>query len=222
MLVKEIISVEEAVSKINKGDSVMVGGFIGCGTPDSLLGGLKEVGTDDLTLICNDSGILDPENPTGLPALIVNKQFSKMLVSHIGTNPETGRQMNAGETDVQLIPQGTLVERIRSAGIGLGGFLTPTGLGTEVEEGKQVIDIDGIKYLLELPLRANVALIKAKVADKSGNLLYSKTARNFNPVMAMSADLVIVEAEELVEIGDIDPEHVVTPSIFVDYIVMSK
>lgn len=223
MLVKDIISPEKAAGMINKGDSVMVGGFIGCGVPDTVLAALRDSDINDLTLICNDSGIYNPadENPGGVPGLVVKKKFSKMIVSHIGTNPETGRQMNAGETDVQLVPQGTLAERIRSAGAGLGGILTPTGIGTEVEEGKKIIEVQGAKYLLEEPLRAKVAVIKAKKADKAGNLVYGKSARNFNPLMAMSADLVIAEVEEIVEIGEIDPEHVVTPSIFVNYIVHS-
>ena len=149
-------------------------------------------------------------------------QFAKAIVSHIGTNPEMQRQMNAGETEVVLVPQGTLAERVRAAGSGLGGVLTRTGLGTEVAEGKEKVTVGDSVFLLELPLPGDVALIKAKKADRAGNLQYSKTARNFNPLMASACALVIAEVEELVEIGEIDPEFVHTPSIFVDYLVMSE
>jgi acetate CoA/acetoacetate CoA-transferase alpha subunit len=157
----------------------------------------------------------------GVAHLVAGKQFKKIIASHIGLNQETQRQMNEGETMVELVPQGTLVEQIRAGGAGLGGFLTPTGVGTEVEQGKQAIIVGGRKYLLELPLRGNVALIKAKVADKAGNLIYSATARNFNPIMATAADLVIAEAEEIVEIGELGPDAIHTPSIFVDFLVKS-
>jgi acetate CoA/acetoacetate CoA-transferase alpha subunit len=151
----------------------------------------------------------------------VNKRVKKAIVSHIGTNPETGRQMMAGEMQVDLVPQGTLAERIRAAGSGLGGVLTPTGVGTIVEEGKQKLTVDGKEYLLEKPLKADIALIKAKRADKAGNLIYSKSARNFNPVMALAADLVVAEVEELVEVGQLDPDEIMTPGILVDKIIVS-
>ena len=150
---------------------------------------------------------------------MVSRQFKRVIVSHIGTNPETGRQMNANELAVDLVPQGTLAERIRSAGFGLGGILTPTGVGTPVEAGKQKLTIDGKDYLLELPIKADVALVKAYKADKAGNLVFRKAARNFNPLMATAADLVIVEAQNIVEIGEIDPDEVMTPGIFVNYLV---
>lgn len=221
MLLKEIITAEEAAEKIKNDDSVMIGGFIDCGVPFKILRAVEESDLKDLTLICNDSGIYNPDAGRihGVAGLVANKKFKKVIASHIGTNPETGRQMNAGETEVQLVPQGTLAERIRCAGVGLGGVLTPTGIGTEVEENKHVIEVEGRKYLLEIPLRANVAIIKAKIADEAGNLVYSQSARNFNPIMAMAADLVLVEAEEIVKVGDINPEHVITPSIFTNYIV---
>jgi acetate CoA/acetoacetate CoA-transferase alpha subunit len=145
-----------------------------------------------------------------------------MIVSHIGLNQETQRQMNSGETIVDLVPQGTLAEQIRAAGAGLGGFLTPTGVGTEVEKGKQIIVVEDRPFLLEMPLKADVAIIKAKKADKAGNLIYNETAQNFNPLMATAASLVIAEAEEIVEIGEIDPNAVHTPSIFVDFLVKAE
>lgn len=195
--------------------TVMVGGFLGCGTPQSLVDQVLADGTKDLTLVCNDTAFPD----SGVGKLVVSRQFKRVIVSHIGTNPETGRQMNANELAVDLVPQGTLAERIRSAGFGLGGILTPTGVGTPVEAGKQKLTIDGKDYLLELPIKADVALVKAYKADKAGNLVFRKAARNFNPLMATAADLVIVEAQNIVEIGEIDPDEVMTPGIFVNYLV---
>ena len=211
----KIISAVEAAAMVKENMAVMVGGFLGCGTPQSLVDEVLAGGTKDLTLICNDTAFPD----AGVGKLIVNKQFKKIIVSHIGTNPETGRQMNAGELDVDLVPQGTLAERIRSAGFGLGGILTPTGVGTPVESGKQKLTIEGKDYLLELPLKADVALIKAYKADKAGNLVYRCAARNFNPLMATAATVVIVEAQQIVETGEIDPDEVMTPGIFVNYLV---
>ncbi len=221
MIKKPIISAEEAVKLITEDMSLMVGGFLGCGSPEKLIKALKIAGTSKLTLICNDTAIYNPDKNivNGVAELIVNKQFKKVIVSHIGTNKETIRQMNAGETEVDLIPQGTLAERIRAFGFGLGGILTPTGIGTEVEVGKQIIEVNNKKFILEEPLPADVAIIKAKKADKAGNLVFSKSARNFNPIMATAAKTVIVEAEEIVEIGELDPESIDTPSIFVHFIV---
>ncbi len=213
----QILSVQQAAALVKPGDSVMVGGFLNCGSPEKIVDELLAQNTKDLTLIANDSSFPDK----GIGKLVVNKQIKKLIASHIGTNPETGRQMNAGEMQVELVPQGTLAERIRSAGFGLGGILTPTGVGTPVEEGKKVIEIDDKKYLLELPLRANVALLKAYKADKMGNLVFYRSARNFNPLMATAADIVIVEVENLVEVGELDPDAIVTPGIFVNYLVMS-
>lgn len=221
MIEKPVISAEDAAKMVNEGDVVHVGGFLACGSPLGILAALAARGTRNLTLVCNDTAVLDEKSGriTGVAPLVKNRQFRKMIISHIGTNPESQRQMNAGETEVILVPQGTLAERIRAAGCGLGGILTGTGLGTEVQEGKQVVEVQGRKFLVEEALPGDVALIKAKKADKAGNLVYSKTARNFNPLMAMACKTVIVEAEEIVDIGRIDPDQVHTPSILVDYLV---
>lgn len=224
MVKKPVISAAEAAAKVRDGDVLMVGGFLACGSPHSVIEALKNAGTGNLTLICNDSGAHDFKTGkiTGVGHLVVNKQFKKVICSHIGLNQETQRQMNAGETEVDLVPQGTLAERVRAGGVGLGGILTPTGLGTEVEQGKQVITVGDRLFLLELPLKADVAIIKAKKADTAGNLVYAATARNFNPLMAMAASLVIAEVEEIVEVGEIDPNEVHTPSIFVDVLVKAE
>lgn len=200
---------------VKDGMTVMIGGFLACGTPESLIDALVQKGVKDLTVIANDTAFPDK----GIGKLVVNRQLKKVTVSHIGTNPETGRQMHAGELTVELVPQGTLAECIRAGGFGLGGFLTPTGVGTVVENGKQKLTIGGREYLLELPLKADVALLKAAKADKAGNLVFRKAARNFNPLMATAAEIVIVEAQEIVETGTIDPDEVMTPGIFVDYLV---
>jgi len=216
----KVISTAKAMEFIKDGMTVMVGGFLANGTPETLIDALVAKGVKNLTLICNDSGFSFPDKPArGVGKMVVAKQFKKIIASHIGTNPETGRQMNAGETEVVLVPQGTLAEQVRCGGTGIGGFLTPTGIGTEVEEGKQKMTVGGQEYLLELPLRADVALLYGTTVDKSGNVLYTYTQRNFNPMMAMAADVVICEAEEIVETGKIDPNSVMTPGIFVDYIV---
>ncbi|MGB4438794.1 MAG: CoA transferase subunit A [Sedimentibacter sp.] len=211
----KLISVDEAVSMIHDGMTIMIGGFLGCKNPYILIDALVEKGVKDIILIANDTSF--PE--IGIGKLIVNKQIKKLIASHIGTNKETGNQMNSGELDVELVPQGTLAERIRAAGAGLGGVLTPTGLGTVVAEGKDIILIDGKEYLLEKPLKADIALIVGAKVDKKGNIRYSKATRNFNPLMATAADIVIVEADEIVEVGEIDPDDVMTPGIFVNYIV---
>ncbi|WP_313757438.1 CoA transferase subunit A [Tissierella sp.] len=211
----KIMSIDEAVAHIKDGMTIMIGGFLGCGSPHRLIDALVKKGVKDLTLICNDSGF--PEIGSG--KLVVNKQIKKLIASHVGTNKETGNQMNSGEMEVVLVPQGTLAEQVRAGGAGLGGFLTPTGVGTIVEEGKERIVIDGKTYLLELPLRADVALIAGETVDKFGNIVYYGATRNFNTLMATAADIVIVEAENVVEVGEIDPNDVVTSGIFVDYIV---
>ena len=212
---KKLITVEEASKKIKDGMTIMIGGFLGVGSPELILDKIIEEKTGNLTLIANDTSF--PEQNYG--KLIVNKLIKKLYTSHIGTNPETGRQMNAKEIEVILTPQGTLVEQIRAAGSGLGGVLTPTGLGTVVEEGKQKIEIDGKTFLLEKPLKADIALLRGAKVDKKGNVYYDLSARNFNPIMAMAADIVIVEADEIVEVGEINPADVVTPHIFVNYII---
>ncbi len=214
----KIVSMEHALENLKDGMTVMIGGFLGCGNPHKIIDAIIEKGIKDLTIIANDTAFPD----IGLGKLIVNKQVKKVITSHIGTNPETGKQMNAGETEVVLVPQGTLAEQVRAGGAGLGGFLTPTGVGTIVEEGKKKIEIDGKEYLLELPVRADIALIAGSKVDKKGNIYYNQSTRNFNPLMAMAADTVIVEAEELVKVGEIDPNDVMTPNIFVDYIVRGE
>jgi len=214
----QIVSIKEASSKFKNGMTIMVGGFLGCGAPKQILKEICRKGTKDLTLITNDTGILGDE----MSQLIVNHCVSNLIATHIGTNKETGRQMAAGELDVKLIPQGTLAEQIRAAGAGLGGILTPTGIGTIVEEGKQKLEINGTEYLLELPIHANIAVLNAYKADKDGNLVYRRSARNFNPLMAMAADIVIAQVDNIVEIGEIDPDEVMTPGIFVDYLVKKQ
>lgn len=212
---RKMISIEKAVDMIHDGMTIMIGGFLGCKNPFRLVDAMVEKGVKDITLIANDTAF--PE--VGIGKLIVNKQVKKLITSHIGTNRETGNQMNAGELDVELVPQGTLAERIRAAGAGLGGVLTPTGLGTVVEKGKNIVEVDGKKFLLEKPLKADLALIVGAKVDKKGNIKYNKATRNFNPIMATAADVVIVEADEIVEVGEIDQDEVITPGLFVDYIV---
>ena len=185
-----------------------------CGTPVSLVRELVETGVRELTVICNDTGL----QGDGIGMLVSADAIKHLIVSHIGTNPETGQKMIEGKIQVDLVPQGTLAEKIRCAGAGLGGFLTPTGVGTVVAEGKEHIEVDGRTYLLEKPLSADFALIKAWKADRKGNLIYRKSTRNFNPLMAMAAECVIAEVEEIVEVGEIDPDHVVTPGIFIDFL----
>ena len=215
---QKLVSMEEAISHIKDGMTVHVGGFLACGTPESIVTALIEKGVKDLTIVCNDSGFVD----RGVGRLIVNNQVKKVIASHIGTNPETGRRMQAGEMEVELVPQGTLAERVRAAGYGLGGILTPTGLGTIVQEGKEVIKVDGKDYLLEKPIKADVALIFGTKVDDLGNVICEKTTKNFNPLMAMAADTVIVEALEIVPAGSLSPEHLDISRIFIDYIVKSK
>lgn len=211
----KVISLNEAVDMIHDGMTIMVGGFLGCKNPFRIVDAIVEKGIKDITLIANDTSF--PE--VGIGKLVVNKQVKKLIASHIGTNKETGNQMNSGEMQVELVPQGTLAERIRAAGAGLGGILTPTGLGTIVADGKTIVEVDGKEYLLEKPLKADIALIVGVVVDKKGNVRYAKATRNFNPLMATAADIVIVEADKIVEAGEIDPDDVMTPGIFVDYIV---
>ncbi|MDX9871550.1 MAG: acetate CoA-transferase subunit alpha [Clostridia bacterium] len=213
----KVTTLQEVIKKFSDGQTIMIGGFLAVGTPETLVDAIIANNIRDLTLIANDTGFIDK----GIGKLVVNKLLKKIIVSHIGTNAETGRQMNAGELEVELTPQGTLAERIRSAGTGLGGILTPTGVGTIVEEGKEKLTLNGKTYLLETPLSADIALIKAAKADTSGNLIYRRSARNFNPLMAMAAQLVIVEAEEVVETGSLDPDQVMTPGILVDMIIQA-
>ncbi len=212
---KKIISIEEAVSKIKDGMTIMVGGFLGTGVPHTIIDAIAKNNIKNLTIITNDTGIKNH----GVGRLIYNNQVKKVITSHIGTNPETGRQMNEKIIEVELVPQGTLAERIRAGGAGLGGILTPTGLGTIVEEGKKILEIDGNKFLLEKPLKSDISIILGHKVDTKGNVVYNNAARNFNPIMATAGDIVIVEGENIVEMGKIDPNNVVTPRVFVDYIV---
>ena len=209
----KVITADEAAALIQDGDTIMVGGFLGIGSPGTVLDAMVKNNVKDLTLICNDTAF--PDKMVG--KMIVNKQFKKIIVSHIGTNKETGRQMTAGELDVELNPQGTLAERIRSGGIGVGGFYTPTGVGTPVAEGKEMRVLDGREMLFETPLKAKVSYLKAVKADKAGNLRYHATGMNFNPIMAFAGETVVAEVDELVDF--LDPDDVHTVGVLVDYIV---
>ncbi|MBR3951777.1 MAG: CoA transferase subunit A [Bacteroidaceae bacterium] len=211
---KKQVTLEEAVAQIKDGMTIMVGGFLAVGAPTQIVDALVEKGVKDLTLICNDTAF--PDQSIG--KLIVNRQVKKLYVSHIGTNPETSNQMNAGELEVEFCPQGTLAERIRAKGAGLGGVLTATGLGTIIAEGKEIVTVDGKEYLLEKPLGADVAIIGASIADEAGNLIYKGTTQNFNPLMATAADIVIAEAEEVVATGTLAPETIHTSGVYVDYL----
>lgn len=210
---KNIISAKDAISLIDNGSSVMIGGFLSCGAPDKLIDELVHQNIKDLTMISNDTSYPDADKGK----LIVNKQVKKLITSHIGTNPETGKQMNSGELEVELVPMGTLIEKIRAKGTGLGGVLTPTGVGTVIEEGKETMEIDDKKYIFEKPLGADFALIYGTKVDKFGNVAFWGTTRNLNTIMATAAKTVIVQADEIVDC--IDPNEVVIPGLFVDYIV---
>ena len=208
-------TLEDAVARIRDGASLMVGGFLAVGTPERLIDEIIRQNKRDLTVIGNDTAMPG----VGIGKLIDARCVRKVITSHIGLNPQTQQQMIAKEIAVELVPQGTLIERIRAGGYGLGGVLTPTGVGTVVEEGKRKIEVDGQDYLLETPLRADFALLQAFLADYLGNLTYALTARNFNPVIAMAADTVVVDAEHIVPVGMIPPDHVVTPAPLVDYLI---
>lgn len=212
----KIVSVQEAVSHINDGATIMIGGFLACGTSELMMDAIVEKGVKNLTIIGNDTAY---EN-VGAGKLICAKAVKHVIASHIGTNKETGAQMTSGETEVTLVPQGSLAEKIRAAGMGLGGVITPTGVGTDVAEGKQAMTIDGVDYIIEPPLKADVAILKGSIVDKAGNVYYDGTSKNFQEVMALAADTVIVEAEKLVEVGELDPNYVMTPAILVDYIIV--
>lgn len=212
------ISLSEAIAMIPDGASLMIGGFMGVGTPERVVDEIVRQKKRDLSVIANDTA----KPGTGIGKLISAKLVRTAIVSHIGLNPETQKQMIAGEMTVELVPQGTLIERIRAGGFGLGGVLTPTGVGTVVEEGKRKIDVDGTQYLLETPLRADFSLVHAFLADYLGNLSYALTARNFNPIVAMAGATVIAAAEHIVPIGVIAPDHVVTPAPIVDYLIANE
>src|SRR6476661_620908 len=212
---KQIASADAAVALVPDGATIMMGGFGLCGIPESLIAALHRRGTRDLTVISNNAGVDD----FGIGILLKARQVRKMISTYVGENKEFERQFLTKELDVELIPQGTFAERIRAGGAGIGGFFTPTGYGTIVAEGKETRVIDGRHYVLEAPLRADFAFVKAWKGDRVGNLVYRRTARNFNPVMATAARVTIAEVEHLVEPGSIDPDHVVTPGIFVNHIL---
>ncbi len=214
----QTISVEEAVAKIPDHASLLIGGFMGVGTPERVIDEIVRQRKRSLTVIANDTA----SPGIGIGKLISEKVVHKVVASHIGLNPETQQQMMAGDLQVDLIPQGTLIEQIRAGGYGLGGVLTPTGLGTVVEEGKQKIQVDGQTYLVEVALRADFALVHAFLADYMGNLAYALTARNFNPIVAMAGDTVIACADHIVPVGVIGPDHVVTPAPVVDYLIANQ
>ena len=214
----KVISVKDAVAMIPNGASLMVGGFMGVGTPERLIDEIVRQGKRNLTVIANDTAMPG----RGIGKLVAAGSLDKVVASHIGLNPETQQQMIAGKLAVDLVPQGTLIERIRAGGFGLGGVLTPTGVGTIVEKDKRKVDIDGKDYLIETAIRADYALVQAFVADYTGNLTYALTARNFNPVIAMATDTVIAAAEHIVPVGVIAPDHVATPSPLVDYLVSNE
>jgi 3-oxoacid CoA-transferase subunit A len=212
---KVVESADEAVSRIPDGATIMMGGFGLCGIPETLIAALHARGTKGLTVISNNAGIDD----FGIGVLLKSRQVRRMIATYVGENKEFERQFLTGELEVELVPQGTFSERIRAGGAGIGGFFTPTGYGTPIAEHKETRTIDGTPYVLEQPLTADFAFVKAWKGDRAGNLVYRKTARNFNPVMATAARVTIAEVEHLVEPGDIDPDHVVTPGIFVRYIL---
>ena len=211
----QTVSLEQSVAMIPDGASLMVGGFMAVGTPERVIDEIVRQNKQNLTVIANDTA----SPGRGIGKLVSAKLLRKAVVSHIGLNPETQRQMMAGALEVELVPQGTLIERIRAGGYGLGGILTQTGLGTPVEDGKQQVNVNGKNYLVEAALRADFALVQAFLADYLGNLSYALTARNFNPVIAMAADKVIVCADNIVPTGVISPDHIMTPAPVVDYIV---
>jgi acetate CoA/acetoacetate CoA-transferase alpha subunit len=214
----QTVSLEKSVAMIPDGASLMIGGFMAVGTPERVIDEIVRQKKRDLTVIANDTAAPG----RGIGKLISAKLVKKAIVSHIGLNPETQKQMMAGELQVELVPQGTLIERIRAGGYGLGGIMTETGMGTSVEEGKQKIEVDGKSYLLEVALRADFALVQAFLADYLGNLSYALTARNFNPVIAMAAGTVIASADNIVPVGVISPDHVVTPAPVVDYLIANS
>ena len=211
----QTVSLEQSVAMIPNGSSLMIGGFMAVGTPERIIDEILRQRKQDLTVIANDTAMPG----RGIGKLVGAKLLRKVIVSHIGLNPETQKQMMAGDLEVELVPQGTLIERIRAGGYGLGGILTQTGLGTPVENGKKTVEVDGRTYLVEAALHADFALVQAFLADYLGNLSYALTARNFNPVIAMAGRTVIVATDNIVPVGVMSPDHVVTPAPLVDYLV---
>lgn len=214
----KVISAKEAASLVKDGMTVMIGGFMTNGTAESIIKEIAATGVKDLTVICNDAGY----QGIGTGRLLSNGQIKKLIATHVGLNKECGQKYSAGELELVLQPQGTLAEQVRAGGAGLGGFLTPTGLGTTVAEGKDILTVDGKQYLVEKALRADVAIVQGFVADETGNIRYKGSTRNFNTLMASAADTVIVEVEKIVPAGEIGPDYVETPHIFVDYLVVKE
>ncbi len=211
---KVVKNAMEAIRDVGDGATIMLGGFGLCGIPENLIQAVKEKGIRDLICISNNAGVDD----FGIGILLQTRQVKKMISTYVGENDIFEKQCLSGELDVELVPQGTFAERLRAGGAGIGGFFTPTGYGTVVAEGKEVKIIDGKEYILEYPLKAEFAFVKAYKGDKMGNLIYRKTARNFNPMMATAAKITIAEVEELVEVGELDPETIVTPGVYVQRI----
>lgn len=214
----KVVSVEEAVSKIKSGSSLMYGGFGGIGNPPTIIQAILNKGINDLTLIGNDVGFPN----VGIGQLITERRATKLIASHIGSNPNAGKQMHEEQLDIEFSPQGTLVERIRAGGAGLGGILIDIGIDSLVAENKQTVVVDGSTYLVETPLIADVAIVYAKKADTYGNITFDKSARSTSPLVAMAGTITIVEAEEIVSIGELDPEEIVTPGAFVDMVIQSE
>ncbi len=212
---QKITTASQAVEPIQDGAVIMIGGFLGTGTPENLIDALVAKGVKDLTIIGNDGGLPG----RGICKLLEAGMVKKLIASHVGMTKIVAEQKNSGVLELELVPQGSLAEKIRAGGFGLGGILTPTGVGTLVAEGKETLTVKGTEYLLELPLTADFALIRAFKCDEFGNSIYTKTTRNFNPLMASAAEHVIVGTEEILKVGEIDPDDVVTPGIFVDFIV---
>ncbi|TLS37489.1 CoA transferase subunit A [Pseudalkalibacillus caeni] len=216
--VSKVTSLKDVKKYFSDGMTLMCGGFGGVGSPPSIINSILEQGAANITLICNDAGF-----PwIGPGKLVTEKRIKKLLASHIGSNPEAGKQMHEKELEVVFYPQGTLAEKIRAGGMGLGGILVDVGLGTIVEEGKEKTTVNGSEFMIEPALTADVSIVYAKKADPYGNLVYDQTARNTNPLVAMAGDITIVEAEEIVGIGELDPEEIVTPGVYVDHIVQSE
>lgn len=214
----KLIDLKQLDDLFENGMRIMIGGFLNCGTAETVLDYVNQLDLKDLTIIVNDAGF----NHKSKGRFLAEADINKMITTHIGTNPDVGKKMNSGEMIVDLIPQGTLIEQIRCEGAGLGGVLTPTGIGTKAEEGNQVMELNGEKYILAEPVGADIAIVKAWKADKSGNLIYRYSAKNFNPIIAMAADTVIVEAENVVENGMLENNNIMTSNIFVDYIIESE
>jgi acetate CoA/acetoacetate CoA-transferase alpha subunit len=214
----KVVNLESVEDLFYDGMRIMIGGFLDCGTAETVLEHINKLNLNDITVIVNDAGY----NYKSKGKFLANSNIKKMITSHIGTNPDVGDKMNSGVLDVDLIPQGNLVEQIRCKGSGLGGVLTPIGIGTKAEEGMKKIKHNGKEYILATPIGADVAVIKAWKSDRSGNLIYRYSARNFNPIMAMAANKVIVEVEEIVDNGDLDNNNIMTSNIFIDYIIQSE